>query len=134
MQAFLYREEFIIAFAMYCSDTRPKTVPYHHEDRQWDARFNVQQDEDLANLLDGIKATWDKGLLKYILVGGVEIGTRAYQDDYKIKHVHVASIFHNRVSKRSILRHFNVKEGNGYYLVPRNRDFPYSYVSPYCTL
>lgn len=111
---------------MYCSDTRPKTVPYHHEDRQWDARFNVQQEEDLGKLLDAVKDCNDKGLLKYILVGGVEIGTRAYQDDYQIKHVHVAAIFHNRISKRSILRHFAVKEGNGYYLVPRNRDFPYS--------
>lgn len=103
-----------------------KSVPFHHEDRQWDARFNVQQDEDLVRLLDGIKEDYDKGRLKYILVGGVEVGTRAYQDDYQIKHVHVAAIFHNRVSKRSILKNWHVKEGNGYYLVPRNRDLPYS--------
>lgn len=104
----------------------PKTVPYHHEDRQWDARFNVQQDDDLTNLLDGIKNDYERGKLKYILVGGLEIGTRAYQDDYQIRHVHVAAIFNNRVSKRSILKTWNVKEGNGYYLVPRNRDLPYS--------
>jgi hypothetical protein len=104
----------------------PKSVPFHHEDRQWDARFNVQQDEDLAKLIEGIKADADKGKFKYILIGGTEIGTRAYQDDYQIRHVHVAAVFHNRVSKRSILKNWNVKEGNGYYLVPRNRDLPYS--------
>lgn len=103
-----------------------KSVPFHHEDRQWDARFNVQQDEDLSRLLDGIKQDYERGKLKYILVGGPEIGTRAYQDDYQIRHVHVAAIFHNRVSKRSILKNWNIKEGNGYYLVPRNRDLPYS--------
>lgn len=103
-----------------------KTVPFTTEDRQWDARFNVQQDEDLTRLLDAIGQEWERGKFKYILVGGVEIGTRPYQDDYQIKHVHVAAIFHNRVSKRSILKNWNVKEGNGYYLVPRNRDLPYT--------
>jgi Parvovirus non-structural protein NS1 len=107
-------------------DTSVRSVPYHHEDRQWDARFNVQQDEDLTRLLDAIKSEYERGKLKYILVGGVEIGTRSYQDDYQIKHVHVAAIFNNRTSKRSILKNWNVKEGNGYYLVPRNRDLPYS--------
>lgn len=103
-----------------------KTVPFTHEDRQWDARFNVQDDADLTRLLDAITAENDEGKFKYILVGGVEIGTRPYQDDYQIKHVHVGVIFHNRVSKRSILKNWNIKEGNGYYLVPRNRDLPYS--------
>jgi hypothetical protein len=103
-----------------------KQVPFHHEDRQWDARFNVQDDTSLNEILKGIKEDNDKGKLKYILVGGIEIGTRPYQDDYQIKHVHVAAIFHNRVSKRAILKNWNVKEGNGYYLVPRNRDLPYS--------
>ena len=86
----------------------------------------MQNDEDLTRLLDAIGSEWEKGKFKYILVGGVEIGTRPYQDDYQIKHVHVAAIFHNRVSKRSILKNWNIKEGNGYYLVPRNRDLPYS--------
>lgn len=106
--------------------TQHKTVPFHHEDRQWDARFNVQTDEDLNQLITAIQQDYDKGKLKYILIGGLEIGTRPYQDDYQIKHVHVAAIFHNRVSKRAILKNWNVKEGNGYYLVPRNRDLPYS--------
>lgn len=101
-------------------------VSFHHEDRQWDARFNVQSDEDLADLLTNIRADFERGRIKYVLVGGVEVGTRPFQDDYLIRHVHVAVIFINRVSKRSLLKTWNVKQGNGYYLVPRNRDLPYA--------
>lgn len=103
-----------------------KSVPHHHEDRQWDARFNVQTDNDLNELVDAIRGDYESGKLKYVLVGGPEIGTRSYQDDYQVRHVHVAAIFHNRASKRSILKNWKIKEGNGYYLVPRNRDLPYS--------
>jgi len=102
------------------------SVAFTTQDRQWDARFNVQTDPDLETLLDAIRTEWDSGKFRYVLVGGVEIGTRPNQDDYKIKHVHVAAVFHNRVSKSSILKNWNVKQGNGYYLVPRNRDLPYS--------
>nr|QTZ83198.1 MAG: replication protein [Grus japonensis parvo-like hybrid virus] len=102
------------------------TVSYKTEDREWDARFNVQADEDLDALLAGIKQLDSEGRFKYVLVGGPEIGTRSYQDDYGIRHVHVALKFHNRHSKRSILSSLKVKEGNGYYLVPRNRDLGYT--------
>lgn len=115
---------------------RPKTVPFTHEDRQWDCRFNVQLDEDLTGLLDAIRNEEAAGKFKYILVGGPEVGTKSYQDDYGIRHVHVCVIFHNRTSKRAILRNWKIKEGNGYYLVPRNRDLPYSgwrnhHIKPY---
>jgi len=103
-----------------------KTVNFQHQDRQWDARFNVPTQEDLDNLINSLKLEWDAGKLRYILCGGVEIGTRPYQDDYQIRHVHVAAVFANRVSKSSILKNWNIKQGNGYYLVPRNRDLPYS--------
>ena len=101
-------------------------VNFSTMDRQWDARFNVQTDGDLAELRGAIEREWDAGKLKYVLIGGVEIGTRPNQDDYQVRHVHVAAIFHNRVSKSSILKNWNVKQGNGYYLVPRKRDLPYS--------
>jgi hypothetical protein len=96
------------------------------EDRQWDARFNVQLESDLEQLLDGVKREFDSGKVKYALVGGVEIGTKEFQDDFGIKHVHCAFIYNNRVSKRSLLKNLNIKTGNGYYLVPRNRSLPYS--------
>lgn len=108
------------------SSAQPKTVSYKTEDRQWDARFNVQAQEDLDALLEGVRQLSDEGRFKYVLVGGPEIGTRSYQDDYGIKHVHCAFIFHNRHSKRSILSSLKIKEGNGYYLVPRNRDLGYA--------
>ena len=77
-------------------------------------------------MLDSIRSEWDAGKFRYVLVGGVEVGTRPYQDDYQVRHVHVAAVFANRVSKSSILKNWNVKQGNGYYLVPRNRSLPYT--------
>lgn len=106
--------------------TAPKQVAFSHQDRQWDGRFNVQTDADLERLLQSLEREWDTGKFRYILCGGVEVGTRPYQDDYQVRHVHVAAIFQNRVSKSSILSNWGVKQGNGYYLVPRNRDLPYS--------
>ena len=106
--------------------TPVKQVPFTYQDRQWDGRFNVQDDADLARLLAALQSEWERGKFRYILCGGVEIGTRPYQDDYQVRHVHVAAIFCNRVSKSSILTNWGIKQGNGYYLVPRNRDLPYS--------
>lgn len=101
-------------------------VPFHHVDREWDARFNVPTQEDLDSLLQFIKAEVDGGKFRYCLVSGVEIGARPYQDDYLIKHVHCALVYNNRVTKSSILKNLGIKSGNGYYLVPRKREFPYS--------
>lgn len=101
-------------------------TPFHHLDREWDARFNVPTDEDLDLILSALKAETQQGKLKYALVSGVEIGTRPFHDDYLIRHVHVALLYMNRVSKSAILKNLSVKQGNGYYLVPRNRDLPYS--------
>lgn len=108
------------------SYNHPKQVPFTHQDRQWDARFNVPTVEDLQRLLDSLQREWDAGKFRYILCGGVEIGTRPYQDDYQLKHVHIAAVFANRVSKSAILKNWGIKQGNGYYLVPRNRDLPYA--------
>ena len=60
-------------------------VNFATQDRQWDARFNVQEPVDLERLVTAIRAEWDAGKLRYILIGGVEIGTRPYQDDYQVK-------------------------------------------------
>jgi hypothetical protein len=102
-----------------------KAVGFKTEDRQWDARFNVQTEQDLANLISATEAMVLDGKLKYVLIGGVEIGTRPTQDDYQVRHVHMAIILHNRMSKASLLKHLGIVQGNGYYLVPRNRELPY---------
>lgn len=91
------------------SNEPSRYVAYSIEDRQWDARFNVQRDEDLTDLVNAIQRHWESGALRYILIGGPEIGTRPQQDDYQIRHVHVAAVFNNRISKRSILQHWGVK-------------------------
>jgi hypothetical protein len=101
-------------------------VPFHHVDREWDARFNVPTQEDLDQLLKFIKAEVEAGKFRYCLVGGVEIGQRPYQDDYLIRHVHCGLVYNNRVTKSSIIKNLGIKTGNGYYLVPRKREFPYS--------
>ena len=78
-------------------------VPFHTLAREWDARFNVPTDEDLALLLSSIKSEVQQGKFRYALVSGVEIGDRPFSNDYLIKHVHVALVYNNRVSKSSIL-------------------------------
>lgn len=105
--------------------TTASFVPAHTLDRQWDGRFNVPTDNDLESLVSAIKAEDSAGKFRYILIGGLEVGDRPYQNDYLIRHVHVAAIFANRVSKASILKNWKVKTGQGYYLVPRNRNLPY---------
>lgn len=104
----------------------PAFVAYSTEDRQWDGRVNVQEDDYLATIVENAMMEFTSGKLKYVLVSGVEIGTRPYQTDYQIRHIHLALIFNNRASKSAIMKNFGIKEGNGYYLVPRNRELPYS--------
>lgn len=101
-------------------------VPYRHQDRQWDIRINVQEDDYLSEVVSNIMEQWAEGHLKYILVGGCEIGAKPLQSDYKVRHVHIAAIYHNVHSKMSIIKSFGIREGNGYYMVPRNRNLPYS--------
>ena len=101
-------------------------VPFHHVDREWDARFNVPTEQDLELLIANVKAEAQAGKYRYVLVSGVEVGTKPYQPDYLIRHVHVAMVFINRVSKSSILKNLQIKQDLGYYLVPRNKALPYA--------
>ncbi|ETP32297.1 hypothetical protein F442_19045 [Phytophthora nicotianae P10297] len=88
--------------------------------------FQLLTTEDLDNVLAAIKYEASQSKFPYVLVGGVEIGDRPYQNDYLLKHVHCALIYANRVSKSSILKNLNVKQGLYYYLVPRKGDPLYS--------
>ena len=101
-------------------------VPFHAIDREWDARFNVPVDADVDLLCANIEAEARAGKYRYVLVSGIEVGTKPYQPDYLIRHVHVAFVFINRVTKSSILKNLQIKQDLGYYLVPRNRALPYS--------
>jgi hypothetical protein len=101
-------------------------VTFNTEDRQWDCRINVQTDEYLQEITENIMLEQAAGKFRYILIGGLEVGTRPNQTDYQVRHVHICAIFHNRSSKSSIIKNWGIKTGNGYYLVPRNRSLPYS--------
>lgn len=101
-------------------------VPFHHVDREWDMRVNVPTDEDLSTLQLAIEEEVRNSKFRYVLIGGVEIGEIQFRSDYQIRHVHLALVYNNRVSKSSILKNLNIKTGQGYYLVPRNRNYPYS--------
>jgi len=105
---------------------RNSTAKFSTQDRQWDCRFNVQLDSDLTDLLSVLQLDCQSGRIKYLLVGGVELGTRPMQTDYQVKHVHVAVVFESVHSMRSILTSWNIKQGNGYYLKPRDRALPVS--------
>lgn len=107
-------------------ESSTKFVPYHAIDREWDARFNVPTDTDLDLLLASMKKEYQAGKFRYCLVSGMEIGTRPYQPDYMIRHVHCCLVYNNRVTKSAILKNLSIKEGNGYYLVPRKKELPYS--------
>ena len=102
------------------------SVQHSHEDRQWDIRVNVQTDDYLQEIIECVMLENVAGKFKYCLIGGLEIGTRPNHSDYQVRHFHAAVIFHNRASKASIIKNWGIKEGNGYYMVPRNRELPYS--------
>lgn len=102
------------------------SVPFTTTDRQWDIRINVQTDDYLSQILEAVTGEDKLGKFRYILVGGCEIGTRPTHSDYQIRHIHIAAVFVNRVTKSSIIKNWRITEGNGYYMVPRNRELPYS--------
>lgn len=101
-------------------------VPFHQQDREWDARFNVPTEEVLNSLIDCLTREAQQGKFRYALCSGVEIGDRPYRNDFQVRHVHVALVYNNRVTKASIMKNLNISQGYGYYLVPRNREYPYS--------
>lgn len=101
-------------------------VPFHAIDREWDARFNVPVDADVDLLVANIEQEANQGKYRYVMVSGIEVGTKPFQPDYLIRHVHVAFVFINRVTKSSILKNLQIKQDLGYYLVPRNRALPYA--------
>lgn len=105
---------------------RETNVPYSTEDRQWDIRINVPDDEYLQTIVENVMLENVAGKFKYVLIGGIEIGTRPNHSDYQCRHVHAAVLFHNRASKASIIKNWGIIEGHGYYMVPRNRELPYS--------
>lgn len=95
-------------------------------DRQWDLRVNVPDDETIKALITCIRKDIDNSRIKYVLVGGIEIGTKPAHSDYQQRHVHIAVIFVNKISGKALSTNWNLGNGFSYYIRPRDRSLPYS--------
>ncbi|KAH9124338.1 hypothetical protein LEN26_008350 [Aphanomyces euteiches] len=94
-------------------------------DRQWDIRLNLKSAEYLEELVAAIVEHFATGRIKYVLVSGVEIGTKPNHSDYQVEHVHIALILHDRMTSQAILKKWNVDRSLSFYMVPRNRELSY---------
>ena len=103
---------------------------WSEQDRQWDIRINLAPgDGSLENartelqwFLDKCRA-WDK--IKYIFVGGIEVGENPSQDDFKRFHVHAALILFTPNTRRSVVHNlclsvYSNRQQRNYYLAKRN--------------
>ena len=95
-------------------------------DRQWDARFNIPSEDYLLMLIAAIEEHYAEGKIRYVLVSGIEVGTKPNQNDYAVEHVHVALILHDRMTASAIMKKWGVNLAYGYYMKPRTRSLPYS--------
>lgn len=95
-------------------------------DRQWDLRVNTPDDTYLQTLVTKIKRDIEEGRITYVLVGGVEIGTKPTHSDYQQRHVHIAVIFVNRITGKALAGNWNLGNGVSYYIRPRDRSLPYA--------
>lgn len=103
---------------------------WSEQDRQWDIRINLAPGDgvledartELQWFLDKCRA-WDK--IKYVFVGGIEIGANPSQDDYQRFHVHTALILFTPNTRRSVVHNlclsvYSNRQQRSYYLAKRN--------------
>jgi len=94
-------------------------------DRQWDIRLNILDQDYLNQLVVNVTEHFQAGGVKYVLIGGIEIGTKPDHTDYQVEHVHIALILAERMTAQAILKRWKVNQALGWYMMPRNRDLPY---------
>lgn len=94
-------------------------------DRQWDIRLNILDDTYLQEIVSNVRSHFQDGGVKYVLISGVEIGTKPDHSDYQVEHVHIALILAERMTASSILKRWKINPSLGNYFAPRNRDLPY---------
>lgn len=105
-------------------------VDYSEQDRQWDIRRNLgpgdcslqDAERELEFFLEKVR-TWEN--IKYVLVGGIEVGDNPSQDDYQRFHVHCCLILRSPTTRRSVVHNLALSRySNGsecsYYLARRN--------------
>lgn len=103
---------------------------WSEQDRQWDIRINLAPGDGLLEdarkelqwFLDKCRG-WDK--IKYIFVGGIEVGANPSQDDYQRFHVHAALILFTPNTRRSVVHNlclsiYSNRQSRNYYLAKRN--------------
>ncbi|KAG9416295.1 hypothetical protein AC1031_000690 [Aphanomyces cochlioides] len=106
-------------------DMEEKTATVKEFDRQWDCRFNINSEDYLMMLVAAIEEHYAEGKIRYVLVSGIEVGTKPQHTDYQVEHVHVALILHDLMTAMAILKKWGINLSLGYYLKPRNRSLPY---------
>lgn len=99
---------------------------FRTSDRQWDMRVNIPDEEYLKTLIAKIRQDIERGRIQYILVGGIEIGTKPTHSDYQQRHVHIAVIFVNKITGKALSGNWNLGNGVSYYIRPRDRSLPYT--------
>lgn len=100
------------------------------QDRQWDIRINLgdgdctlaEASTELDWFLDKVRA-WDK--IKYVFVGGIEVGDNPSQDDFKRFHVHVCLILFTPNTRRAVVHNLGLaiysnRKQRSYYISKRN--------------
>ncbi len=106
------------------------TNTWSEQSRQWDIRINLAPGdspvEDAEQELDHFKVlatTWSK--VRYIYIGGIELGDNPAQDDFGYYHVHAALILHTPNTRRSVVHNLGLAEyksgdSRSYYISVRN--------------
>jgi hypothetical protein len=117
-----------------CGEKRTAAVrlasEWAEQDRQWDIRINLGPGDcsfedackELDWFVDKIKA-WDK--IRYVFVGGIEVGDNPSHDDYHRFHVHVALILNTPNTRRAVVHNLGLaiysnRKQRSYYISKRN--------------
>lgn len=100
------------------------------QDRQWDLRVNLgpgdctleEAERELEHFLERVKG-WEN--IRYVLIGGIEIGDNPSQTDFKRHHVHGALILRSPTTRRSVVHNlalsvYRNRTERSYYLARRN--------------
>ena len=117
-----------------CGEKRTAAVrlasEWAEQDRQWDIRINLGPGDcsfedackELDWFVDKVKA-WDK--IRYVFIGGIEVGDNPSHDDYHRFHVHVALILNTPNTRRAVVHNlglavYSTRQPRSYYISKRN--------------
>lgn len=112
-------------------------VDWGEQSRQWDIRINLvpgvaDQPGDLKSAQLELQAWIDKvkewSAIKYIFIGGIELGDNPSREDFKRYHVHAALIIKTPTTRRSVVHNLSLSKycrgqsliARSYYLGKRN--------------